>query len=85
MRLEAIHAFRQPAMLESIVKLQSRGLYLHPGFPAFGRLRSFTDEAVNFFFDVDKRLFHGDATVNPATAQGKRLATSSAWFIRRDR
>ena len=59
MRLKTVNAFRQPAMLESRVKLQSRCLKLHAGFPTIGRFRPPADKAVNLFFDVDERLIHG--------------------------
>jgi hypothetical protein len=59
MGLETVNAFRQPALLERLVKLQSGCLQLHAGFPAVGRLGAPADKAVNLLFDVDERLFHG--------------------------
>jgi hypothetical protein len=33
-------------------------LKLHSSLPSVGRLRPAANKAVNFFFDVDERLFH---------------------------
>jgi len=56
---ETMNALGQPAMLECLVKFQSRGLHPHSGLKPVRRSGAPADEAVNFFLDVDERLFHG--------------------------
>lgn len=72
MGFETMHAFSRPAMLESLVKFQSRRLHLHPRLQSVGRLGATPDEAVNLFLDVDKRLFHDGFRINRSAGQSKR-------------
>ena len=58
-------------MLEAFVKLRSQRLQLHPRLQTVRRFRALPDEAVNAFFDVDERLFHGVASLGRAMDQGK--------------
>jgi hypothetical protein len=71
-RLEAMNSFRVPAMFERPVQLQPGFLQLHSRRPRVGRPGPPTDEAVNFFFEVDEWLFHAAKAYAfaPANASG---------------
>lgn len=66
-------------MLKSLVKLHSQRLQLHPRLQTVRRLRSLADDAVNVFFDVDERLFHGAASLGWQTRQSKQ-GTGRTWL-----
>jgi hypothetical protein len=79
-RFEAIDSFGCPAMLEGTMKFHGGGLQLHAGLQTIGRFGAATDESINFFFQINKRLFHGTATIGPRPEQSKLVKQCSALF-----
>jgi len=73
-----MNALRQPAMLESLVKFQPRGLHLHSRFQPVRRPGATPDKAVNLLLDVDERLFHGVFSINRPAKQSKRRPAGMA-------
>jgi len=70
-----MNALRQPAMLESLVKFQPRGLHPHSGLQPVRRPGATPDKAVNLFLDVDERLFHGVFSISRDARQSKGAET----------
>ena len=72
MGFETMNALRQPAMLESFVKFQPRGLHPHSRFQPVRRPGATPDKAVNLFLNIDERLFHSVFSINRNARQSKQ-------------
>lgn len=67
-------------MLESLVQLRGRFLQLHSGPQTVRRFGAAADESVDFFLNVDKRLFHGVFRIDRRTRQSKTRQSRSTGF-----
>ena len=74
MGFETVDAARNAQAAEGFSPRDGIGLVARCGRERIRRFGAPPDEVVNFFLDVDERLFHDDVRINRRAAQSKQRA-----------